>query len=99
VLKIVGWVERSETHHISAQMNRWVSLRSTHPTYWSRPAVASRFQQCKDASARVQVEGDRLACYTNDERMLTGKLRLLAVGDLDNARTCFGHAVDYRIQR
>src|SRR5262249_34865140 len=28
---IVGWVERSETHH-GMRNPRWVSLRSTHPT-------------------------------------------------------------------
>ena len=29
----VGWVERSETHHsIPGDGERWVSLRSTHPT-------------------------------------------------------------------
>src|SRR6185295_19510935 len=27
----VGWVERSETHHL-LRRHRWVSLRSTHPT-------------------------------------------------------------------
>jgi hypothetical protein len=28
----VGWVERSEPHHLSGQFSRWGSLRSTHPT-------------------------------------------------------------------
>src|SRR5215470_12798626 len=28
---LVGWVERSETHH-GMCFHRWVSLRSTHPT-------------------------------------------------------------------
>jgi hypothetical protein len=30
----VGWVERSETHHVGGSIleRRWVSLRSTHPT-------------------------------------------------------------------
>src|ERR1700761_4516275 len=28
---IVGWAERSETHHVT-RLRRWVSLRSTHPT-------------------------------------------------------------------
>ena len=28
---IVGWVERSDTHH-PCERARWVSLRSTHPT-------------------------------------------------------------------
>ena len=27
----VGWVERSDTHHFRSQ-ERWVSVRSTHPT-------------------------------------------------------------------
>jgi hypothetical protein len=31
--EIVGWVERSETHHLHCfPSSRWVSLRSTHPT-------------------------------------------------------------------
>src|SRR5262249_11487028 len=29
----VGWVERSETHHLAPRRERWVSLRSTHPTH------------------------------------------------------------------
>ena len=33
----VGWVERSGTHHFSAgwEQQRWVSLRSTHPTVFA----------------------------------------------------------------
>jgi hypothetical protein len=30
-MSLVGWVERSETHHL-LRRHRWVSLRSTHPT-------------------------------------------------------------------
>ena len=35
----VGWVERSDTHH-SSKRTRWVSLRSTHPTFTGWPQTA-----------------------------------------------------------
>src|ERR1700723_202815 len=39
--KCVGWVEHfCETHHMR-RSNRWVSLRSTHPTRYVSIAVAS----------------------------------------------------------
>lgn len=37
---VVGWVEAiAETHHFHAPFIEWVSLRSTHPTRVTIPAI------------------------------------------------------------
>jgi hypothetical protein len=40
----VGWVERSETHHVGGSIleRQWVSLRSTHPTLAQQRGRANR---------------------------------------------------------
>src|SRR5436190_16115878 len=40
-----GWVERSETHNDERSCPRWVSLRSTHPTFLTTVECAGPGQE------------------------------------------------------
>src|SRR5439155_6627498 len=93
----VGWVERSETHHsIPGDGERWVSLRSTHPTgyatnfLYNQRRPSWRRQTCPRTSRPVMLRlgmMTRRRCQVVDlaGRRFNPNVRMLMVVDLIDA--------------